>query len=86
MQVDNNIYLIGPRTIVFDSEQSFKPFVLGGWSQAWQLDWRFRERVDDSWWLVDFEDQPIYDELGHKQQVARFEIGDDCRYRLSVGP
>lgn len=70
---------------MFDSEQSYKPFVLGGWTQAWQPDWRFRERVDDSWWLIDFEDEPIYDEWGNKQQVARFEIGEDCRYRLDVG-
>ncbi len=73
---------IGTKTIVYDSWNDYALFVLGGRAQTIEADHRFHTRVDDSWWLIDFYGDPVRDEWGNLRMVARFEIGDDCRYCL----
>jgi len=75
--------VIGPHTIVFDSENDNAPFFLGNAVPVFRPTRRIRTRIDQSWWLTDLDGEPIRDECGRARQVARFEIGQDCRYRLN---
>jgi|GEM_PF-6268033 len=74
---------IGPLTIVYDSEEAYELYVLGMPAHPFDVDQRFRTRVDESWWLTDFYGSPARDEDGNCRQVARFEVGPESRYRLS---
>ena len=74
---------VGPRLIVFDQFEGYRPYVLGWWTVPTEPDQRFRTRIDDCWWLLDMDGEPVYDDEGRRRQVARFEIGPECQYRFT---